>query len=120
MLFKKELPPAGRARVAAFSEGTEDPNPIHVDDEFAHGAGFPTVLQQGPLTTSHFARLLEERVGRGKLRVLDITFTAPVYPEDRLTLIAEVADVGNVIRCNLSSFKQDGSQTAKGTAEIVP
>lgn len=120
MLFKKELPPAGRARVAAFSEGTEDPNPIHVDDEFAHGAGFPAVLQQGPLTTSHFARLLEERVGRGKLRVLDITFTAPVYPEDRLTLIAEVADVGNVIRCNLSSFKQDGSQTAKGTAEIVP
>lgn len=120
VLFKRELPPAGRARVAAFSEGTEDPNPIHVDDEFAHKAGFPTVLQQGPMTTSQFARLLEERVGRGKLRLLDITFTAPVYPEDSLTLIAEVVEAADVVKCSLSSFKQDGSQTSKGTAEIVP
>jgi acyl dehydratase len=119
VLFKRELPPAGRARVAAFSVGTEDPNPIHVDDEFAHKAGFSTVLQQGPMTTSHFARLLEERVGRGKLRILDITFTAPVYPDDSLTLVAEVAEAGNVVKCNLSAFKGDGSQTAKGTAEII-
>jgi acyl dehydratase len=118
VLFEVKLPPAGRARLAAFSEGTQDPNPIHVDDAFAKGAGFPTVLQQGPMTTAQFARLLEEHVGAGCTRVLDVFFTAPVFPEDTLVLKAEVAEVGDVVRCALTANKLDGAQTAKGTAEL--
>lgn len=119
VLFEVTLPPAGRARLAAFSEGTQDPNPIHVDEAFAKNAGFPTVLQQGPMTTAQFARLLEEHVGEGRTRVLDVFFTAPVFPEDALVLKAEVAEVGDVVRCALVANKSDGTQTAKGTAEFV-
>ena len=96
LLFEQRLPPSGRQRVALFSEATQDPNPIHVDDQFAQRAGFPTVLQQGPMTTAQFARLLEQTVGGASLRVLDVTFTAPVFPEDSLTLRAEVVEVGAV------------------------
>lgn len=119
ILFEVTLPPAGRSRLAAFSEGTQDPNPIHVDDAFAKRAGFPTVLQQGPMTTAQFARLLEEHGGVGRMRVLDVFFTAPVFPEDSLVLRAEVTHVGDVIRCALTANKTDGAQTAKGTAELT-
>jgi acyl dehydratase len=120
VLFEETIAPAGRERVAMFSEATEDPNPIHVDDDFAHKAGFKTVLQQGPMTTAQFARLLGKAVGPDAVRLLDITFTAPVYPDDRLTLRAEVTDTGPVMRCALTATKADGTQTAKGFAEVSP
>jgi acyl dehydratase len=117
-LFEVTLPPSGRDRLALFSEGTQDPNPIHIDEAFAKSAGFPTVLQQGPMTTAQFARLLDENAGSGRTRVLDVFFLAPVFPEDRLTLKAEVTEVSDVIRCELTAHKADGVQTAKGIAEL--
>jgi acyl dehydratase len=119
VLFEVKLAPAGRARIAAFSHGTQDPNPIHCDEAFAQAAGFPTVLQQGPMTTAQFARLLEEHAGVGRTKVLDVFFTAPVFPDDELVLKAEVIAVEDVIRCTLTAHKVDGVQTAKGSAELT-
>jgi acyl dehydratase len=119
ILFEVALPPAGRARLVAFSQGTQDPNPIHLDEAFAKAAGFPTVLQQGPMTTAQFARLLEEHAGIGRTKVLDVFFTAPVFPEDTLVLKAQIIAVEDVIRCALWAHKTDGVQTAKGTAELT-
>lgn len=118
ILFEETIAPAGRDRVALFSEATEDPNPIHVDDGFAQKAGFRTVLQQGPMTTAQFARLLGKAVGDDAVRLLDVTFTAPVYPDDTLVLRAEVTEPGPLTRCALSAVKGDGTQTAKGIAEV--
>lgn len=121
ILFEQKLPPSGRARVALFSEATEDPNPIHVDDAFAAKAGFADVLQQGPMTTAQFARLLTGAAGAAgasSVKTLDVTFTAPVYPEDVLTLRAEVIEAGPLVRCALTANKADGTQTAKGIAEL--
>jgi acyl dehydratase len=118
-IFESKLPASGRKRLATFSEATEDPNPIHVDEAFAKAAGFPTVLQQGPMTTAQFARLLDEHVGRGRTRVLDVLFTAPVFPDDELTLVAKIAEVGETVRLDLQALKADGVQTAKGSAEVT-
>jgi acyl dehydratase len=118
ILFEETIAPAGRERVAMFSEATEDPNPIHVNDEFAHKAGFRTVLQQGPMTTAQFARLLGKAVGDDAVKSLDITFTAPVYPDDTLILRAEVTEPGPLTRCTLTAVKSDGTPTAKGIAEV--
>lgn len=118
VLFETTLPPTGRVRVAQFSQATEDPNPIHVDDAFAARAGFKTVLQQGPMTTAQFARLLSDVAGAAALRVLNVTFTAPVYPEDSLTLRAEVTVTTPRLACALSARKSDGTETARGIAEL--
>jgi acyl dehydratase len=118
VLFEQELPPTGRERIALFSVATQDPNSIHVDDDFAHRAGFPTVLQQGPMTTAQFALLLETAAGSGALRTLDVTFTAPVFPEDSLVLRAEVVSVGPTVQCALTAAKLDGTKTAIGKAEL--
>ena len=70
------------------------------------------------MTTAQFARLLGNAVGDDKVRLLDITFTAPVYPDDTLILRAEVSEPGPVTRCTLTAIKSDGTPTAKGIAEV--
>lgn len=117
-MFEQKLAPASRSRVALFSEATQDPNPIHVDDVFAAKAGFSNVLQQGPMTTAQFARLLTGVAGVIWIKTLDLTFTAPVYPEDELILRAEVVETGLAVRCDLTARKTDGTQTARGFAEL--
>lgn len=117
LIFDETRPGASREQLALFSAGTEDPNPIHLDEAFARRCGFPTVLQQGPMTTAHLGALLAERFGR-RLRSLDVTFTAPVFPGEALRLVAKVESVGAEIVCSLAVHKPDGTQTARGTAAI--
>lgn len=119
LVFARRVPGATRDAIAMFSEATEDPNPIHVDDAFAKACGFPQVIQQGPMTTAHFARLLVDSLGPQRLRVLDITFTAPVYPEEALDLSGKVAKIGDDIMIDLVAAKSDGTVTARGFAVVT-
>lgn len=116
VVFDVTWPGASRGQIALFSQATEDPNPIHVDEAFARRAGFATVLQQGPMTTAHFARLIEQQVGRGRLEVLDVNFVAPVFPDEALRLVATVTEVGARVTCALLAAKADGTETARGEA----
>ncbi|CAM5547584.1 MaoC family dehydratase [Eoetvoesiella caeni] len=117
-VFKVQMPGSSRESIAMFSEATEDPNPIHVDPDFAKECGFMQVIQQGPMTTAYFAQLLAREYGAERLKSLDLTFTAPVYPEEPLTLTSSIVALGDVIQLELKAEKADGTQTAKGSAEI--
>lgn len=122
VIFETTLPGSDAAQLVDFSAGTQDPNPVHLDDDFAKGAGYPGVLQQGPMTTAHFTRLLEEKVGRGALTFLDVYFTAPVFTAEPLTLSATVTETrgdGEVV-CALACAKDDGTRTAHGEARFRP
>ena len=119
ILFEHRQPGASRAAIALFSKATEDPNPIHVDQAFARKSGFPQVLQQGPMTTAHFARLLTDAVGAARLKVLDVSFTAPVFPEEALLLKASVNKVDGDIHLDLRAQKEDGTLTATGSAIVA-
>ena len=118
-VFRHELPGSSTSAIAMFSIATEDPNPIHTDEQFARDCGFPQVLQQGPMTTAHFARLLAQTFGAHRLRILDLSFTAPVFPQEPLTLAATVGKIENDITVDLSAQKKDGTVTAKGYALIT-
>lgn len=118
VIFDETRPGASREQLVNFSAGTEDPNPIHVDEAFAKRSGFPTVLQQGPMTTAHLGALLAGRFG-AKLKSLDITFTAPVYPGEALRLVGKVESAGAEIVCALTVHKADGTPSARGTAVIA-
>ena len=120
IVFRHEVPGSSKAAIAMFSIATEDPNPIHTNEQFAHDCGFPQVIQQGPMTTAHFARLLAETIGANRLKVLDVSFTAPVFPEEPLTLTATVGKIEDNITIDLSAEKKDGTVTAKGFALIAP
>lgn len=117
-VFQEEVPGASREAIALFSVATEDPNPIHTDDAFAQACGFPQILQQGPMTTAHFARLLARELGAANLKSLDVVFTAPVFPEEPLQLVAKVTKVDVNLTLEISSHKRDGTLTAKGLAVV--
>ena len=119
VVFRHEQPGATREAIAQFSAATEDPNPIHVDAAYANASGFPQVIAQGPMTTAHFARLLARQYGAQRLRVLDVSFTAPVFPDEPLVLTATVAE-GDALTLDLLAAKLDGTVTAKGFAVIAP
>jgi acyl dehydratase len=110
---------ASKENIALFSKATEDPNPIHTDLSFANECGFREVLQQGPMTTAHFVRLLSKKLGAKYLRVFDINFTAPVYPLEDLHFIAVVEEISMFIKLSLNSKKMDGTISAKGFAIIA-
>ncbi len=119
-VFSVTVPGSSRSQIAAFSEATQDPNPIHVSRASAETSGFPDVIQQGPMTTAHFARLLAQAVGIGAMKSLDVTFLAPVFPEEALQIVATVERTGgSETEITLTAVKLDGVQTAKGTAILA-
>jgi acyl dehydratase len=114
VIFEQSVPGADPARLTAFSAGTEDRNPIHLDEDFAKASGFPTLLQQGPMTTAHMARLLSEKVGQARMRWLDVSFQAPVFPGEGLIFKAVVTQIEDgMVSCAISAEKSDGTPTAK-------
>ena len=117
-VFKIQMPGSSREAIAMFSAATEDPNPIHVDPAFAKACGFDQVIQQGPMTTAYFAQLLADQFGQDRLMSLELGFTAPVFPEEPLTLTSTITGVSDAIYLELSAEKADGTQTAKGTAVV--
>ena len=119
VVFDTEVPGSSRPTIALFSEATEDPNPIHVDAAFARRCGFPDVIQQGPMTTAHFARLLAAAFGGERLRVLDVSFSAPVFPLEALRFKATAGETtSGRVHLDLVAEKADGTVTARGYAEV--
>lgn len=119
-VFQVRLPGSTREAIALFSAATADPNPIHIDDAFAADCGFAQVIQQGPMSTAHFARLLADRFGAAALRTLDVAFVAPVFPLEPLSFSATVVEAGELLRIELRATKDDGTVTARGIAEVAP
>lgn len=118
-VFDARLPGSSPEQIALFSVATEDPNPIHVDKEFAAASGFPNIIQQGPMTTAQFARLLKEHLVGYRLQILDVTFTAPVFPMESLRLTGTVTSVEPELVVELSATKEGDIVTAKGFATAM-
>ena len=120
VLFEVRVPGSSRETIVLFSQATQDPNPIHIDDAFALRCGFSQVIQQGPMTTAHFARLLADHCGVDHVRSLDVSFSAPVFPLEDLALRATVEQVADgMALLALVAQKVDGAVTAKGQAQVA-
>ena len=120
VLFEVRVPGSSRETIALFSQATQDPNPIHIDDAFALRCGFSQVIQQGPMTTAHFARMLADHCGADQVRSLDVSFSAPVFPLEDLDLRATVEQVADgTALMALVAQKVDGTVTAKGQAQVA-
>jgi acyl dehydratase len=64
-----------------------DPNPLHIDPEFARAAGFPSPVLHGLATMGlicHAAVRLALDGAPERLRTMNCRFTAPVYPGDAI------------------------------------
>ena len=72
-------------QAAAIYRLSGDYNPLHIDPEFARGAGFERPVLHGLSTYGHLCRAVVKARGLGAfMRMMDCRFSAPVYPGETL------------------------------------
>jgi acyl dehydratase len=93
--------PLGRASIRYFALALRDPNPLHLDDEFAREAGYPSLIAQPTLVveTGQYAHDVPDEDGYfahdWRLPALgcrvvragnDYEFIRPILPDDRISV----------------------------------
>jgi len=74
--------------VKRYADASGDQNPLHQDEDFARGVGFPGIIAHGMFTMGHLATSLTDRLGDPSgLKRLAVQFRAPVFMGE--TIVAE-------------------------------
>lgn len=114
------LPPVDRVKIAEFVKATNDPNPVHVDLDYAKQSGFPDVIASGGMTQAWVGQYLMKLVGVRNVRKMSVQLRTPVFPGDVVTCSGTVTERDNDrISCDVVAMKQDGSIAAQGSAVLV-
>jgi acyl dehydratase len=81
--------------IEAFSELSDDRNPLHLDDEHARAAGFDGRIAHGLLVLSISSGLASEEDDWAIGAYLEESrrFTAPVFPGDEIHTVSRVTEV---------------------------
>jgi acyl dehydratase len=74
-----------RTDIVKYAGASGDFNPIHHDETFARGAGYPTVFAHGMLNAGFVSKCLTDYVGRQNLRKFSVSFRNQVWPGDTIT-----------------------------------
>jgi acyl dehydratase len=95
-----------------YAEASGDPNPIHVDPEFAKSVGLPGVILHGLYSMAQVARAHTEAAGGDPraLKRLSVQFRGMGFPEQEIvvsTTVREVSD-GRVLTETVAA--QGGNQ----------
>ena len=81
-----------RQEVKAYADSSGDQNPLHQDDEFARGVGFPGIIAHGMFSMAHVVTALTDWAGDpGALKSIKVQFRAVVFMDETLIAAAEVA-----------------------------
>jgi 3-hydroxybutyryl-CoA dehydratase len=77
-----------------YKDASGDPNPIHVDDDFAKSVGLPGVILHGLYSMAQVARANNAAVGGDprKLKRLAVQFRGMGFPEQEISVTGTVTD----------------------------
>ena len=88
-----------------YKDASGDPNPIHVDEDFAKSVGLPGVILHGLWTMAQVARAQTEAAGDPEaLRSLAVQFRGVGVPEEEITVTSttdEERDGEVVVSCEV-------------------
>ena len=117
----KVTPDAGLT--TRYKDASGDPNPIHVDDDFAKSVGLPGVILHGLYSMAQVARACTEAAGGDprSLRRLSVQFRGMGFPEQEITVSGTVKEErdGRVVVETVA--EQSGNQIIRNAqAEIEP
>jgi acyl dehydratase len=109
-----------RTDLVRYAGASGDFNPIHHDEEFARGAGNPTVFGHGMLTAGFVARCITDFVGAENLRRYKVRFATRVWPGDTITCGGRVTrryEEGGEARIDgeVTATNQKGEAAVTGT-----
>ena len=102
-----------------------DPNPIHLDDEFAKNAGYPGVFAHGMLSMGYLGEFLVRAAGAPeRLRKFRARFAKLTWPGDTVTCRGTVTAVHDeretrLVDCDVWTETQTGERKVTGTAVLA-
>ncbi|GAA3040955.1 MaoC family dehydratase [Kitasatospora sp. NPDC006786] len=109
------------ADTTAYAHASGDLNPIHLDEDAARAAGFPTAIAHG----MHLVALAAERItdlhadgDPARVTALGARFAAPTVPGTELRLTLQPHDRGTVVRFTVATAT--GTAVKAGWARIAP
>ena len=93
----EELPalakaPIDRVQLARYAGASGDFNPVHVDEQYAKGAGMPSVYAPGMLIMGFLGQLISDWARGAQLRKYNIRFIKMVWPGDTVVCKGRVTD----------------------------
>jgi acyl dehydratase len=91
----KVTPDAGLT--GRYKDASGDPNPIHVDEEFAKSVGLPGVILHGLYSMAQVARANAAAAGGDprSLKRLAVQFRGMGFPEQEITVTGTVVEEGD-------------------------
>jgi acyl dehydratase len=98
-----QLPRVDRTMLALFAGASGDHNPIHIDTDFARGAGMQDVFAHGMLGMAWIARLITGWTPQSTLRRFDVRFLG-------------ITHLGNAMQCGgrvVEKLEQNGERCVR-------
>lgn len=117
--------PISREGLQRYGAASGDPNPIHLDDEFAKSAGYPGVFAHGMLSMGYLGELVVGAAGAPeRVRKLRARFAKLTWPGDVLAcrgVVTAVRDEDGVrlVDCDVWTETRDGERKVTGTATLA-
>jgi acyl dehydratase len=114
--FERVTPPVTRTQIVRFAGAAGDFNPMHHDEQFAVGAGQPSVFAMGQLTAAILGAAVADWFGAGNVTGYGVRFKDKVWPGDVLRLRASGCEGG---RHQLSVSREgDGVEVLSGWVTV--
>ena len=116
--------PITRTDIVRYAGASGDFNPIHHDEGFATGAGFPTVFSIGMFQAALLATYATDWLGAETIRRFTVRFQEQVWPDDVLTCSGTVTAVepdgdGTRVEVDLVCTRQTGGTAIAGSASFL-
>ena len=97
-----------REEVKAYADASGDQNPLHQDDNFARGVGFPGIIAHGMFSMAHLTKAITDWLGDpAALKSLKVQFRAVVFMDE--TLVAK----GSIVSLDESTRRARLAVTAE-------
>lgn len=117
------IPPVSRVTLALYAGASGDHNPIHIDPDFARGAGMPDVFAHGMLSAAYIGRLLTGWVPQHRIRGVTMRFTEVTHLQDAPVCSGRIVekfelDGERCVRVEIRSSVRNGVDAIVGEAVV--
>jgi len=119
-----DVGPLSRTDFVRYQGASGDFNPVHHDEVFATGAGYPSVFSVGMLQAGILSTYVTNWLGPENIRRFTVRFSEQVWPGDTLTCAGTVVkkyDDGGErkVDLELTCTRQTGGVAIEGAATFV-
>jgi acyl dehydratase len=105
--------------LALFAAASGDHNPLHLDVDVAHAAGFDRPVVHGMLAMAYAARMFTQHFGPGAVRKLHTRFTGVAMLGHTIAMKAWLVEVaGGIAHYELIAHNDAGVDLVNGSAYV--